>query len=245
MTELVRINRYLAMAGLGARRKCEELIRSGIVFVNGERIENFNLKIDPHTDLVTIDGKEVRWNQTRRVLVLNKPAGVLSTASDSFSRKTVIHLVRDKGYTERLFPVGRLDLDTSGMLIITNDGDLAYRLTHPRFKIEKTYRVTVEGIVSEETVRNLESGIRHGEFSTLPCKVTIVNKEKNRSKLEVILKEGRKRQIKRMFSHFGHKVLKLHRSAIGDLEFGNLETGDIRLLTEEEENRLRELTGLV
>ncbi len=245
MTELVRINRYLATAGLGARRKCEELIKSGVVCVNGERIENFKLKIDPRRDRVTVDGKKVLWNQKRLVLVLNKPTGVLSTASDSFNRKTVINLVREKGYTERLFPVGRLDLDTSGILIITNDGDLAYRLTHPRFKIEKTYRVTVEGMVSDETVRNLESGIRHGDFSTLPCKVTILDRDRDHTKLEVILKEGRKRQVRRMFSHFGHTVLKLHRSAMGDLEFRDLQTGDIRLLTEEEENRLRELTGLV
>jgi pseudouridine synthase len=245
MSEQVRINRFLASAGLGARRKCEDLIRSGVVSVNGERVETLDLKIDPDKDQVFVNGKEVHWNQKRLVLVLNKPTGVLSTASDSFNRKTVIQLAMEKGYTERLFPVGRLDLDTSGILIITNDGDLAYRLTHPRFKIAKTYRVTVEGRVSGETVRKLESGIREGGFATQPCSVTILDQQKDVTELEVILKEGRKRQIRRMFSHFGHTVLKLHRRALGDLDFENLKVGEIRPVTEQEENRLRELTGLV
>jgi 23S rRNA pseudouridine2605 synthase len=245
MTERVRINRFLAAAGLGARRKCEELIRSGVVRVNGERIASLNITIDPEKDLVSVDGKEVRRKQKRLVLVMNKPTGVLSTASDSFNRRTVIQLAHKKGYTERLFPVGRLDLDTSGILIITNDGELAYRLTHPRFKIEKTYRVTVAGRVSGETVRKLESGIRRGDFSTRPCRVTIIEEGTDYTELEVILKEGRKRQIKRMFSSFGHTVLKLHRSALGDLDFKNLQVGDIRPVTKQEENRLRELTGLV
>lgn len=245
MTARVRINRFLSGAGLCSRRKSEELIKQGVVFVNGEKVENLSLTIDPENDTVTVHGKEVRWYQNTLVLVLNKPVGVLSTAHDSFNRKTVIDCAQENGYTERLFPVGRLDLDTSGILIITNDGDLAYRLTHPRFKIEKTYHVTVEGRVSDEVMRRLESGIQHGDFSTQPCTVTVLDRRKDSTELEVILREGRKRQIRRMFSYFGHTVIKLHRSALGDLEFKNLGTGDIRPLTEEEEDRLREMTGLV
>jgi len=244
MSARIRINRFLSTAGLGSRRKCEELIRKGVVYVNGERAEDLSLRIDPETDLVLVDGRRVIRNQKTVLLVLNKPTGVLSTVTDSFKRKTVIDLARENGFMERLFPVGRLDLNTSGILILTNDGSLAYKLTHPRFKIEKKYVVEVEGRISDEIVSNIASGIVKGDLVTQPCKIKVVKRKSESIELEVKLKEGRKRQIRRMFGLFEHKVLKLHRSAFGGLEFKDLTIGEIRLLTPAEEHRLRQLARL-
>ena len=179
------------------------------------------------------------------ILVINKPAGVLSTVSDKHGRKTVIELARDTGFRERLFPVGRLDMDTTGILLLTNDGDLAYRLTHPRFKIEKRYVVKVEGFIEDSTVEAVKGGVDLEEFVTMPCAVKVVSRSESDSTLEIRLKEGKKRQIKRMFAKAGHQVLELKRVALGDLEFSDLKEGDIRRLTEEEEFRLREQTGLL
>ena len=245
MSARVRINRFLSTAGLGSRRKCEELIRKGVVFVNGKRIEDLSVTIDPDKDSISVDGKQVKWTQKKIVLILNKPAGVISAVVDSFKRKTVIDLARENGYTERLFPVGRLDLDTSGVLVITNDGELAYRLTHPRFKIEKTYLVKVEGEITDEVVSRISSGIISGDFVTKPCKIKVLKRECGITELEVKLKEGRKRQIRRMFGLFAHKVVSLHRIALGDLEFKDLEIGEIRPMTPGEKRHLRHLSGLV
>jgi 23S rRNA pseudouridine2605 synthase len=240
----MRINRFLASAGIGSRRKCEDLIREGRVRINGEMLTALARFIDTDSDSVTIDGRTVESVRHRMILVLNKPLGVLSTASDDRGRKTVVGLARDMGYSERLFPVGRLDRDTTGLLLLTNDGDLAYRLTHPRYKIEKRYLVRVEGLIDDRTVESIASGVDLGDYITRPCAVRIVARSSGSSTLEISLKEGKKRQIRRMFSESGHKVLELRRVALGDLEFADLEPGDIRPLTEEEDIKLRELTGL-
>ena len=245
MGDKIRINRFLAAAGLGSRRKCEELIRKGLVFVNGESVDKLAVLIDPESDSITVDGVPVRYEGKSFVLVLNKPPGVLSTVTDSFRRKTVIDLAREQGFTDRLFPVGRLDLDTTGIILLTNDGYLAYRLTHPRYKIEKTYDVVVEGRISARAVSRIAGGIGEGDFVTRPCEVAILKKYDDRTLLRVVLREGRKRQIKRMFALCGHKVIELRRIALGDLRFEDLETGAVRPLTKNEERRLRELTGLL
>ena len=245
MGDKIRINRFLAAAGLGSRRKCEELIRKGLVFVNGERVDKLTVLIDPESDSITVEGDPVRYEGKSLVLALNKPPGILSTVTDSFRRKTVIDLAREQGFTDRLFPVGRLDLDTTGIILLTNDGYLAYRLTHPRYKIEKTYDVVVEGRISSQTISRIAGGISEGDFITRQCEVVIVKKYSDRTRLHVVLREGRKRQIKRMFALFGHKVIELSRIALGDLRFEDLEPGAMRPLTREEERRLRELTGLL
>jgi 23S rRNA pseudouridine2605 synthase len=244
MSAEIRINRYLASAGLGSRRKCEDLIRSGRVAVNGKVLTELAIHVDPSVDVITVDGCAVRRPVGTRVFVLNKPVGVLSTVADSFRRKTVIDIARDHGIGERLFPVGRLDLDTSGILILTNDGDLAYRLTHPRFKIEKTYRVTVEGVLSDEVVSRISEGVDLGDYRTRPCKVSILDRGPDRTTVAVRLMEGRKRQIRRMFAAFGHRTVALVRIALGDLEFNDVAPGTIRALSEGENRRLRELAGL-
>lgn len=244
MKRLMRINRYLAAAGFGSRRACDELIRRGDVSLNGERVVSLSVLVDPERDEVTVGGAVVEGAEPTVLLVLDKPAGVMSTAIDTHGRRTVIDIAREAGYTERLYPVGRLDLDTSGIIIVTNDGDLAYRLTHPRYKVEKTYRVVVRGAVGKDAVERLEEGVEIGGYRTQPCAVRVIGSRRDATELEVRLKEGRKRQIRRMFKLFEHEVVELRRIAIGDLEFGDLETGGIRPLTREEEKRLRELSGL-
>jgi 23S rRNA pseudouridine2605 synthase len=244
MSAKVRINRWLASAGVGSRRKCDDLIRAGFVSVNGETLTHLGVLVDPDLDSIAVEGRVVARANVPVVIVLNKPAGVLSTAADSFNRRTVIDLAREHGFSERLFPVGRLDLDTSGLLLLTNDGDLAYRLTHPRFKIEKTYRLIVEGSVKDMTIAAIESGVEIDEYRTKPCTVTIVGRRPGATTLEVRLTEGRKRQIRRMFALFGHRTIELARTALGDLRFEDVAPGAMRLLSEREERRLRELAGL-
>jgi 23S rRNA pseudouridine2605 synthase len=244
MKRLLRINRYLAAAGFGSRRACDELIRSGDVRINGEKVASLSVLVDPDSDRVTVNGVKVGGIEPPVLLVLNKPVGVMSTAIDTHGRRTVVDIAREAGYTERLFPVGRLDLDTSGIIIVTNDGDLAYRLTHPKYKVEKTYRAVVRGVVKRETVDELAGGLEIDGFTTLPCAVRVLERNRDSTEVEVRLKEGRKRQIRRMFRLFGHEVIELRRIAVGDLAFDDLDTGGIRPLTEEEEKRLRELSGL-
>lgn len=244
MKRPMRINRYLAAAGFGSRRACDELIRNGDVRINGERVASLSMLVDPGTDEVTVGGVTVRGVEDPVLLVLNKPAGVMSTAIDTHGRRTVIDIAREAGFTERLFPVGRLDLDTSGLIIITNDGDLAYRLTHPRYKVEKTYEIVVRGRVDDGTVESIADGVDIDGYRTQRCEVKLLDRGPGGTELEIRIREGRKRQIRRMFKAHGHEVTGLRRTAIGDLTFDDLETGDIRHLTEREEKRLRKLSGL-
>jgi pseudouridine synthase len=245
MSPKIRINRFLASAGIGSRRKCEDLIREGRVQVNGETVRELASFIDTDSDAVSIDGTPVKQVAGKMILVINKPSGVLSTVKDERGRTTVIELAREMGYEERLYPVGRLDMNTTGLLLLTNDGDLAFRLTHPRYKIEKKYKVIVEGLIEDRTVERIGSGMDLGDYVTLPCKVRVIGRSKDSSSLEIWLKEGKKRQIRRMFAESGHRVLELTRIALGDLEFSDLERGDIRPLTEKEVSRLKRLTGLL
>lgn len=244
MSPRMRINRFLASAGIGSRRGCEDLIREGRVQINGETVSELARFIETDSDIVTLDGDRIDQVTGRMILVINKPFGVLSTVSDDRGRKTVIALARESGFVERLFPVGRLDMDTTGILLLTNDGDLAYRLTHPRFKIEKRYLVKVNGVIEDSTIEAVGRGVDLGDFVTMPCAIEVTARSESDSTLEIILKEGKKRQIRRMFAEAGHKVIELKRIALGDLEFSDLEEGGIRQLTEEEEARLREQTGL-
>jgi pseudouridine synthase len=241
----MRINRFLASVGLGSRRKCEKLIREGRVEINGERVSEFARFIDTDSDLVTVDGKAVETERELVVLVINKPPGILSAVSDDRGRKTVVDLAREMGYGGKLYPVGRLDMNTTGLLILTNDGELAYRLTHPRYKIEKRYIVTIEGWISDDSIESIRSGVDLGGILNIKKKMQVLERKEDKSILEIRLREGKKRQIRRMFAESGYRVVELRRNALGDLEFGDLETGGIRPLTSEEEKRLRKLTGLL
>jgi len=244
MVARIRINRFLASSGLGSRRKVEELIRRGSVYVNDEKIEDYSTTIDPDKDSVRVDQEEISLPTESDILVLNKPVGVLSTVIDDFDRRTVLEIARENGYEGRLYPIGRLDYNSSGIILLTNNGDLAFRLTHPQFKIDKKYAVKVNGRVSERTVNELASGVNIGDFITKACTVNIISSGDFSTTVEVVLREGRKRQIRRMFAAFGHKVVSLHRSAVGDLDFKDLVPGAIRRLTDIEERRLKEQVGL-
>lgn len=244
MSRAVRINRFLAGAGLGSRRACETLVKQGRVKINGETVAGLGETVDPDRDAVLVDGRPVEMTEKTVVLVLNKPTGVLSTVTDTHGRPTVIDLARRAGHRERLFPVGRLDMDTSGFILLTNDGELTYRLTHPRYEVDKTYLAVLEGEIDEGTARSVAGGVKTGELETKPCRVLIRSRGGEESEVEVTIREGKKRQVRRMFAAVGHEVKRLRRTAIADLAFDDVPEGAVRPLTPSEERRLRSLTGL-
>jgi len=240
----MRINRFLASAGFGSRRKCEDLVRAGSVSINGKVNVNLAATVDVESDVVTVDGIRAVPRGNTRIFVLNKPAGVLCTVSDDRKRKTVLDIAAEKGYGRGLFPVGRLDMYTSGIILLTDDGDLTYRLTHPRFKIDKVYIVKVAGEVRDAEIARIASGIDLDGEKTGPCAITVLERNKYETMMEVVLREGRNRQIRRSFMEIGHKVRRLHRKALGELEFKDLAEGSMRPLSVREEKVLRRQTGL-
>jgi 23S rRNA pseudouridine2605 synthase len=225
----VRLNAYLARAGVASRRGADELIKAGRVLVNGERGE-LNTFVDP-ADRVEVDGRAVAPQRLAYVL-LHKPAGVVTTARDPHGRPTVVDLVR---HESRVVPVGRLDADTTGALVLTNDGPLAHRLAHPRYGVEKVYEVDVEGEPDDASLRRLAEGVELEHGRTAPARV----RRLGRGRIELTLHEGRKHQVKRMCEAVGHPVLRLHRCGYGGLELGGLAPGDWRELAPDELERLR------
>ncbi len=240
--ERIRLNRFLASAGVASRRKCDELIRLGRITVNGDIVTELGTRVDPGQDEVGVDGEVVQLPGAHWMLVLNKPREVLVAASDSRGRRTVMDLIEDA--PGRVFPVGRLDYRSEGLLLFTNDGDLAYRLAHPRFKVDKLYRIEVDGRVSPAVVEALEQGVILEDGRTLPAVVRVVEQKRSRTVLEVQIREGRKRQIRRMFSLFGHEVRRLRRVRFGPLELGTLALGNWRALDPAEVKSLRDAVEL-
>lgn len=220
------------------------MIREGRVRVNGETVSRLAMIIDTEKVTVEVDGRTVAIPDERLVLVLSKPEGVLSTVSDGFGRPTVTDLARERGYRMRLFPVGRLDLNTSGILLLTNDGELAHRLMHPRYKVEKSYIAVVGGDVDEQTAARIAAGVDIGGVTTQPCSVRIIERSRAESTVEIRISEGRKRQIRRMFAAMGLEVVKLRRVAIGNLRFADLEQGELRPLSADELSAIRRMAGL-
>lgn len=214
--EKMRLQKYLAEAGIASRRKSEELIKHGKVSVNGKVITELGTQVDPGVDKIKYNGKEVIIDNDYIYILLNKPIGYVTTAKDQFGRDSVLDLVKTN---KRLVPVGRLDMYTSGALILTNDGDFVYKVTHPKHEIEKTYTVTIKGIVTNEEVSKLRSGVEIEDYTTKPAKVKILksDEEKNQSRLEITIHEGKNRQIRKMCEAIGHKVLALHRSKIAGI----------------------------
>jgi 23S rRNA pseudouridine2605 synthase len=229
----VRLNAYLARAGVASRRKADELIKAGRVTVNGEpgQLNTFVGK----QDRVELDGRQVA-KQPLAYVLLNKPAGVVTTASDPHGRPTVVELVSD--YAIRIVPVGRLDADTTGALLLTSDGELAHRLAHPRYEVEKVYEAEVEGEPSDEALRRLEQGIELDDGRTAPAKARRLAP----SRIELAIHEGRKHQVKRMLEAVGHPVTRLHRSRYAGLTLKGLGPGESRELTGAEVERLRSPT---
>ena len=214
--EQIRLQKYLADAGIASRRKAEELIKQGKVYVNGKIVNELATKVTPNVDEIRCEGKKVEIEEKYIYILLNKPIGYVTTVKDQFNRDSVMDLVKIR---KRLVPVGRLDMYTSGALILTNDGEFVYKVTHPKHEIEKTYTVTIKGIIKKEEVKNLEIGVDIGEYITKPAKVKILktDEEKNISRLEIAIHEGKNRQVRKMCEAIGHSVLALHRSKIAGI----------------------------
>ncbi len=232
---VMRLQKILASAGVASRRKAEEFIEGGRVSVNGKIVKELGAKADPAKDAIEVDGTRLAAEKPI-VLLMNKPRGVVSTASDPEGRETVLDLV--KGYKQRLFPVGRLDFATSGALLLTNDGNVAYALTHPKHGVEKTYHLKIKGEVSEEVLEKWRRGVDIGDVVTRPAEVFKVEQEDNFTWIEVTIKEGKNRQLRRMAEATGLNLVKLKRIAFAGLTIKGLRIGEVRELTEKEKARL-------
>jgi len=237
----MRLQKFLARAGVASRRGSEDLMTAGRVGVNGVIATELGTKVDPAADVVTVDGRVVTLHAEPAYLALNKPAGYVTTMSDPHGRPTVAELVPVSDHPG-LFPVGRLDLDTTGLLLFTTDGELGFSLLHPRFHVSKTYEVRVEGTPDGETLDRLRSGVALDDGVTAPASVTMTVPGQT-SELEITIREGRKRQVRRMFSAVGFPVAALHRVRFGPVELGDLGSGAFRMLREEEISALRRATG--
>lgn len=235
--EEIRLQKYIAEAGITSRRKAEELILQGKIKINGQVVETLGTKVVPNRDKIEYNGKEIKLQDELIYILLNKPIGYVTTAKDQFYRDSVLDLVKVK---QRIVPVGRLDMYTSGALILTNDGEFVYKVTHPKHEIEKTYTVTLKGIITDKEVEKLRNGVtinnNEEEYKTRKAKVKILktDKEKDISRLEIVIHEGKNRQVRKMCEAIGRKVLALHRSKIGDIGVKDLELGKWRYLKEKE-----------
>ncbi len=237
--ELIRLQKFLANQGIASRRKCEELILQGKVKVNGKLVTELGTKINPETDEVICQGKKIEnHSQDFVYILLNKPIGVVTTAKDQFQRESVLDLVK---VPQRIVPVGRLDMYTSGALILTNDGDFVYQVTHPKHEITKTYNATVVGIVKQEEIEKLRKGVEIEDYRTRPAKVKIlkIEQEKNITRLEITIHEGKNRQVRKMCEAIEKKVIALHRSKIGEINVKDLKLGTWRYLKKFEIEKLK------
>ena len=224
-----RLQKYLAECGIASRRKCEEYILQGKVQVNGKTITELGVKVNPEKDKITFESKNVKQEERKVYILLNKPIGYVTTSDEQFGRDKVLDLVKVR---ERVVPVGRLDMYTSGALILTNDGDFVYKVTHPKHEITKTYTVTVKGIIKNEEVEQLRKGVKIDDYTTRPAKVKILktDEEKDISRLEITIHEGKNRQVRRMCESVGRRVIALHRSKIGNIGVKDIELGKWRYL---------------
>ena len=234
--EPIRLQKYLAETGIASRRKCEEFILQGRVKVNNQ-IAQLGTKVNPDVDEILFDNKKIDQTEELVYILLNKPIGYVTTAKEQFARDSVLDLVKVK---QRIVPVGRLDMYTSGALLLSNDGDFIYKITHPKHEINKTYTVTLKGMVTKEDVQNLEKGVKIEDYITKPATVKILKTdvEKNQSRLEITIHEGKNRQIRKMCEAIGKKVQALHRTKIGNIDVKDLKLGTWRFLSKEEVNYL-------
>jgi len=230
---LERLQKILAQAGIASRRKCEELILSGAVEVNGEPVTTLGTKADPAVDVITVNGRPIR-SEKKIYVMLNKPKGVITSAKDPQGRKVVSDFL--PGIKERVYPVGRLDYDTEGLLLLTNDGEFANLLTHPKHHVPKTYHATVKGVPHGSALEKLQQGVMLEDGITYPAEVEYhdVKMEANEATIRITIHEGRNRQVRRMFEAVGHKVIKLKRVRFGEISLEGLPRGKFRHLTEQE-----------
>ncbi len=234
---MIRLQKYMASCGVASRRKCEALIEAGKVRVGDEIVTELGFKVDPQVDKVYFEGKLIKPEEEKVYLLLNKPTGYITSVKDQFDRQTVLDLV--KGIDARIYPVGRLDYDTSGLIILTNDGDMTNLVTHPSHKVEKTYVAKVRGTITKLELKKIQEGIDIGGYVTAPCRAKLIKQSGNTSTVELTIHEGKNRQVRRMFDAVDHPVLDLERIAIGRIKKGNIKVGTWRLLTESEVQYLK------
>jgi 23S rRNA pseudouridine2605 synthase len=230
-----RLQKILAQAGICSRRKAEEYIKAGRVSVDGKKVTELGVKADPDRQAVTFDGLEIA-GEKKIYLLLNKPKGYVTTLRDPQKRPIVTSLL--KGISDRVFPVGRLDIDTEGALLFTNDGDFSFRVLHPGYEVKKTYQATVKGKLSKEHFSVLEQGIMLEGKRTWPARLDIIREKKDETVIQIIIHEGRKRQVRKMFAAVGHQVISLQRLAYGGLQLGRLPVGSFRILDEKDINKI-------
>lgn len=237
----MRINKYIALCGVASRRKAEELILAGRVTVNDEVMTELSYQVDEENDIVKVDDKLIKEENKLVYILLNKPEGYITTVKDQFDRPSVLDLVSD--IKERVYPIGRLDYETSGLLLLTNDGDLTYKLTHPKHEIDKTYVARVKGKLTKEEIERFKSGLEIEDYTTAPAKLKVIKYDEQRdsSLLEIKIHEGKNRQVRKMCKAINHPVLRLRRSAMGKIKIGDCEIGKYRYLTEDEIKYLKNL----
>jgi len=237
--ELQRLQKVMASCGVGSRRACEQMISDGRVEVDGEIVTELGTRVDLDVQAVRCDGQRLRPPRLFTYL-LNKPRGVICSQAGDPDRPKATDYVPARARDRRLFTIGRLDVDSEGAILLTNDGDLCHKVTHPRFEIPKTYHVEIEGVPDDETVAKMRKGVWLAEGRTGALDIRVVARLRHKTRLEVRLNEGMKREIRRVCARFGHEVLKLRRISIGPIQLGNLAVGAIRELTGEELKALRE-----
>ena len=236
-----RLQKVMAELGVASRRKCEELILQGKVTVNGQITTELGTKVDKQNAIILVEGIKITNKIKKVYLLLNKPIGYITSAKDQFDRPTVIDLISE--INVRLYPVGRLDFDTEGLLILTNDGDLTFKITHPSHNVTKTYTALVDGRVQEEAIELFEKGVVIEDYKTAPAKLEILKYINNDTLINITIHEGKNRQIRKMCDAIGHSILRLKRISIGDLKLGDLSTGHYRHLNKEEIEYLYSIGG--
>jgi pseudouridine synthase len=238
MTE-IRLNKYLASSGIASRRGADILINEGRVSINGEQVVQISVKVNPETDVIEVDGQRVKPVDRMHYILLNKPAGYVTTKKDELGRVTVMDILPEKYFRDGVSPVGRLDKDTEGLLLLTNDGELANRLTHPRFKVEKEYHVDLDKPLKSTDASKIKRGIfiHQVKSRTAPCEIEYLNKDKTRVKMTIA--EGKKRQIRYTFEKFGYTVVNLKRTALGPLRIEGVNRGSHRSLRPAEVKELK------
>jgi pseudouridine synthase len=237
-----RLNRILSLSGVASRRKADEFINNGRVTLNGKWVSELGTKAVWGTDSIKLDGREIPGPSDRIYIMLNKPFGYITSLNDPEGRPVVTNLIKD--ISRRLYPVGRLDFDSIGLLLMTNDGDFSYRLTHPKFHVSKTYKVTVDGIVNEATLKKLKDGVELKDGFSGRSKASLIKQTGSRSVIRLTISQGRNRLVRRMVETVGCKVIQLMRTGFGGLEIGNLKIGKYRYLTLEEVSELKRSVGL-
>jgi 23S rRNA pseudouridine2605 synthase len=237
-----RLQKVMSEFGVASRRKCEELIAVGKVKVNGQLVTEQGCKVDKEKDIIEVSGKLIKNPDTKLYILLNKPTGYITSVKDQFGRPTVLDLL--KGVSTRVFPIGRLDYDTAGLIILTNDGDLTYRITHPKHNIDKTYRTLVKGRITDEDIMAFRRGLAIEDYVTSPARMEIVGEAKGNSIVDITIHEGKNRQVRKMCSAIGHEVISLTRIRIGELGLGSLKPGQWRYLDKSEVDYLKEAGGV-